>query len=73
MIDNAQTLIEEYSKTAISVSIYLSTILPEISKKLENLPFTIKKHSQAGEKVGNQENYKFSTVHKKYIYLIEFF
>jgi hypothetical protein len=28
MIDNAQKLIEEYSKTASSVAIYLSTVLP---------------------------------------------
>lgn len=42
MIDNAKKLIEEYSKTASSVSIHLSTILPEISSKLSNLPLKVK-------------------------------
>ena len=42
MIDNAKKLIEEYSKTATSVSIHLSTILPEISSKLSKLPLKVK-------------------------------
>jgi hypothetical protein len=42
--------------------------MPEISKKLENLPFAIKKHSKADEKVEKKESYKFSAKHTKYLF-----
>jgi hypothetical protein len=65
MIDNAQKLIEEYSKTASSVAIYLSTVLPEISNKLSNLPLKVKTlGGSIGQKEEKNAAYKFSDTQK---------
>lgn len=42
VVDNAQKLVSEYEKMADSVAIHLSTVLPEITKKLASLPLKVK-------------------------------
>ena len=65
MIDNAQKLIEEYSKTASSVAIHLSTVLPEISNKLSNLPLKVKTlGGSINQKEEKNAAYKFSETYK---------
>ena len=48
-IDKSHKLIDEYAKTATSVSIHLSAIIPEISNKLESLPLKVKSLSSKNQ------------------------